>query len=99
MRWTSFPARTVTIPEMLRMLRGTVIPSPGRRPPPALVAVATPPPVSSQPSPPELECLRRCHTVITTNYSCRNSASASSSTPGNHDHGIRARANFGGGDF
>jgi hypothetical protein len=28
-------------------------------------------PEPSQPSPPALECLRRCHTVITTNYSCR----------------------------
>ena len=64
----------VTVPEMLRMLRGTVISPPRRdpRPPPALVAVATPPPVASQPSPPALECLRRCHTVITTNYRCRN---------------------------
>ena len=44
--------------------------SPRPRPPPALVAVATPPPVSSQPSPLALECLRRCRTVITTNYSC-----------------------------
>ena len=28
--------------------------------------------ITSQPSPPALECLRRCHTVITTNYTCRN---------------------------
>jgi SRSO17 transposase len=41
-------------------------------PPPALVGLATPPPVPRPPSPPTLERLRRDNTMITTNYSCRN---------------------------
>ena len=59
----------LTIPELVRLLREhrhpTALPRPG--PPPALVTVAPPSPVPSQPSPPTLACLRRCHTMITTN--------------------------------
>ena len=38
----------VTVPKLLRLLRGTVIPPPGARPgpPAALVSLATPPPAS-----------------------------------------------------
>jgi len=51
----------VTIPEMLRMLRGTVIPPPRRDHAHRQhwVAMATPPPVPSQPKAPALERPRR----------------------------------------
>ena len=64
----------VTIPELLRLLRDTVIPPPTARPrpPAALVGLAPPPPVPRPPSPPALERLRRDNAMITTNYSCRN---------------------------
>ncbi|HEY2128022.1 MAG TPA: hypothetical protein VGH77_12635 [Streptosporangiaceae bacterium] len=63
----------VTIPELLRLLRGTVIPPPGETgPPAALVGLAPPPPVPRPPSPPTMERLRGSNTMITTVYSCRN---------------------------
>jgi hypothetical protein len=63
----------ITVPELLRPLRDTVIPPPrrDRAPPAALVRLATPPPAPRPPSPPPLERLRRDNTMITTNYSCR----------------------------
>src|SRR5262249_7882129 len=47
---------------------------PGPAPPAALVGLATTPPAPRPPSPPTLERLRGDDTMITTNYSCRNSA-------------------------
>jgi hypothetical protein len=63
----------VTIPELLRLLRDTVIPPPrrDRAPPAALVSLATPPPAPRPPSSPTLERVRRDNTMITANYSCR----------------------------
>lgn len=50
----------ITVPELLRLLRDTVIPpAPARpAPPAALVHLAAPPPAPCPPSPPALECLR-----------------------------------------
>ena len=63
----------VTVPELLRLLRGTVIPPPrrDRRPRAALVGLATPPPAPRPQRSQTLERLCREDTVITTNYSCR----------------------------
>jgi hypothetical protein len=63
----------VTIPELPRLLRGTIIPPPaGPGPPAALAGLATLPPAPRPPSPSTLERLRRGSTMITTNYSCHN---------------------------
>jgi hypothetical protein len=64
----------ITIPELLRLLRDSVIPPPGATggPPAALVSLATPPPAPRPPSPSTLERLCRDNTMITTNFSCRN---------------------------
>jgi len=61
----------VTTPELLRILRGTVIPPPrrDRDHPAALVVVAATPPASRPPGPPALERLRRDRSMITTNCS------------------------------
>jgi len=63
----------LTIPELVRLLRGTVIPPPRRdkTPSPALVTMAAPPPIPRSPIPSALERLRRHHTMITTIYSRR----------------------------
>jgi SRSO17 transposase len=63
----------VTIPELLRLLRDTVIPPPRRDRPHRLhwSDWRRPPPVPRPPGPPALECLRRDKAMITTNYSCR----------------------------
>jgi len=59
----------VTVPELLRLLRDTVIPPPPRPgPPAALVGLAPPPPAPRPPSPPALERLRRGSTMITTGF-------------------------------
>jgi len=49
----------ITVPELLRLLRDTVIPLPRARPSPraALIRLATPPPTPRRPSPPTLELL------------------------------------------
>ena len=61
----------ITVPELLRLLRDTVIPAPARPAPPAALAhLATPPPAPRPPSPPALECLRRDNTMITANCRC-----------------------------
>ena len=64
----------ITVPELLRLLRDTVIPPPRRDRAHRLhwSDLATPPPAPRPPSPPTLERLRRDNTMITTNYSCRN---------------------------
>jgi SRSO17 transposase len=64
----------ITVPELLQLLRVTVIPPPRTRshPPAALAGLATPTPTPRPPSPPTLERLRRDNAVITTNYNCRN---------------------------
>ncbi len=61
----------ITVTELLRLLRDTVIPpTPARPPPPAaLVHRAAPPPAPRPPSPPTLEHLCRDNTMVTTNYS------------------------------
>jgi hypothetical protein len=51
--------------------RITAPPPPQNRTSPFSGHLGSSKPEPSQPSPPALECLRRCHTVITTNYSCR----------------------------
>jgi SRSO17 transposase len=63
----------ITAPELLRLLRGTVIPPPrrDRGPQAALVILAATPPAPRPPSPPTLARLRRDHNMITTNYSRR----------------------------
>jgi hypothetical protein len=61
----------VTVPELLRLLRDTVIPPPRRGPPAALVGLAAPPPAPRPPSSQPLERLRRGNTVIQTNYGWR----------------------------
>ena len=62
----------VTVPELLRQLRSTVIPDPrrDRAPPRRLVPMAPPPPVPRPTSTPALARLRRRGAPIT-NYSCR----------------------------
>ncbi len=59
----------ITVPELLRLLRETVIPPPrrDRAHRAALVHLATLPPAPRPPSPPALERLRRDDTMITTN--------------------------------
>ena len=59
----------ITVPELLRLLRETVIPPPRRdwAHRAALVHLATLPPAPRPPSPPALERLRRDDTMITTN--------------------------------
>jgi SRSO17 transposase len=63
----------VTVPELLRLLRGHRHPAAPPRPglPAALVHLAATPPAPRPPGPPTLERLRRDSTMITTNYSCR----------------------------
>jgi hypothetical protein len=63
----------VTVPELIRQLRGTVIPGPPPRqgPPRRLVAMAPTPSVPRPASPPALARLRRRGAAIT-NYNCRN---------------------------
>jgi len=57
----------ITVSELLRPLRDTIIPPPRARPgaPAVLVGLATPPPARRPPSPPALERLCRRNTVIT----------------------------------
>jgi hypothetical protein len=62
----------VTAPELLRLIRGDVVPSPPRPGPPSPpVRLAPPPSVPGPPGPPALERLRRHDNMITI-YRCRN---------------------------
>lgn len=64
----------ITVPELLRLLRDTVIPPPRRDQAHRLhwSARRRRRGYRAPSSPPTLECLRRGNTVITTNYSRRN---------------------------
>src|SRR5690606_24417127 len=64
----------IAIPELLRQLRGVVIPDPRRDPEHRLTwsHLAATAPISSAPLPPAMAYLRRDNTMITTIYGCRN---------------------------
>ena len=72
----------ITVPELLRQLRGTVIPWLCRvkAHPRRLDPLATPPPVPRLPGPPALARLRGQAAATVTNYNCRNSGSSTVTT-------------------